>query len=121
MRVAAGILMIMSGLCSPAIFQSVAEMIARTVANPQQDFELFYETLTSQTWMLPLFFLSLGLTVGGGICVFRKKAYWWALAGGIWSVFLGFSMFLFGILGYIFLLIGILALIFVIKRKGEFE
>ena len=114
MRVTAGILMIMIGFSSLSIAGTVTEQTAKIVG-----FEAAVET--TGRWVFLLVFLSLVLTIGGGISTFRRKPWWWALSGAICSIVIGFSMFLYGIIGYIFLLIGILALIFVIKRKGEFQ
>lgn len=114
MRVAAGILTIIGGLCLPAIHQNVLEMTAKTMGVP---IEVVIETAR---WTFLLFFLSLGLTVGGGISAFRRKYWWWALSGAICSVFIGFFMLIYPVFGLIFPPMGILAIIFLIKRRGEF-
>ena len=115
MRIAAGILMIIVGLTLPAIVQNVVEMIAKTTADP-------FETAGSlgAPTVLPVFLL-LGLTVGGGICAFIKKHWWWALSGAICSVFIGFAMLIFPVFGLIFPPMGILAVIFLVKRKSQFD
>ena len=123
MRIAAGILMIIVGFTSFATAQTLVEMFGETTGSV----------------FVPLTFLALGLTWGGGICVFRKKAYWWALSGAICSMIIastltitslstfpfplrfGASMVGTSLFYIIFVLMAILALIFLIKRKGDFQ
>jgi len=115
MRIAAGILMILVGFLSIAILGTMADVLARVAMVVPIDLD------EGTQWMVGLTFLLLGLTWGGAICAFRKRAYWWALVGVICSMLIGFLTFVFGILGYIFFTMAILALIFLIKRKGEFQ
>lgn len=118
MRIAAGIVMIIGGLCLPAIYGSYyLEMTAKTMGVP---IEVVIETAR---WTSLLVFLSLGLTVGGAISAFRRKYWWWALSGAICSVFIGFAMLIFPVplFGSIFPPMAILAVIFLVKRKSEFE
>ena len=123
MRVTAGILMILVGLTSFATLYSLVDIFGET---------------TSIVFVF-LCFLSLGLTWGGGICAFTKKAYWWALFGAICSVIVAFTFTITSLstfpvplrsgasvvgattLGIIFVLMGILAVIFLTKRRGEFQ
>jgi len=105
--------MIIVGATLPGIVQTVVEMVAETT-----DFETV-GSLGAPT-VLPVFLL-LGLTVGGGICAFIKKHWWWALSGAICSVFIGFAMLIFPVFGLIFPPMGILAVIFLVKRKSQFD
>ena len=107
--------MIIVGFLSIAILGTMTDMIARVAVVVPIDLE------EGTQWMVGLTFLLLGLTWGGAICAFRKRAYWWALSGAICSMFISFLTFVYGILGYIFFAMAILALIFLIKRKGEFD
>ncbi len=118
MRIAAGILMIISSLCLPALNHEILAMTSKAMG--VSTFDLLAQ---SGSWAILLFFflLPLVLTVAGGISTFRRKRWRGAVSGAICSVFIGFSMFLYGIIGYIPALMGILALTFVIKRKGEFQ
>ena len=113
MRIAAGILIIIVGLTTPAIAQTVAEMVAGTT-----DFEAVGSA--GATMVLPVLLL-LGLTIGGGFCAVRKKQWRWALSGAICSAFIGFAGLIFVPLGLILFLMGMLAVIFLLKRKGEFD
>jgi len=105
--------MIIVGFLSIAILGRMTYMIARVVS--------IDVVIESTQWMVGLVFLSLVLTAGGGISAFRKKHWWWALAGAICSVFIGFAMLIYPVFGLIFPPMAILALIFLIKRKREFE
>jgi hypothetical protein len=114
MRITAGILMIIVGFLSISILGTMTDIISRVAMVVPVDLD------EGTQWMVRLTFLSLGLTWGGAICIFRKRTYWLALSGAICSIFIGFLTFIFGILGYIFFIMAILAVIFLIKRKGEF-
>lgn len=123
MRVTAGILMMAVGLTSFATFYSLVEIFGDTISG------IF----------VPLCLLSLSLTVGGGICAFGKRAYWWALTGAILSIIIAFTFLITSLstfpiplhsgasilgaslLGIIFIVMAMLALIFLIMRRGEFK
>jgi len=119
-RIAAGILMIIVGLTLPGLTQTVVELIAETVASILEADPV--ETVFSLgKWTVLPVILLLGLTVGGGICAFLKKHWWWALSGAICSVFIGFAMLIFPVFGLIFPPMGVLAVVFVCRRKREWE
>ena len=113
MRIAAGILMIIVGITTPALTQNVLVMVAGTTD---------YDTIAGlgAPTVLPVLIL-LGLTVVGGFCTFRKKCWWLALSGAICSAFIGLANLFFGFFGFIFLSMGALAVIFLVKRKCEFD
>jgi len=123
MRIAAGIMMMIVGFAQAATVTNLVELF---------EFDILY--VVGFFWLL-----SMGLTWGGGVCAFRKKAYGWALAGAVWSIIgalaLSITSVLTGPYPYpvypilpgtvifygIFIVMSILALIFLVKREGEFE
>jgi len=105
--------MIVVGLLSSVAPYSVAqEMAWRRTDSP----EVAYSFITAWNGLIVFStFVILVLTIGGGICALRKKAWGWALSGAICSMIAG--ALIMGLLA----LPGLLAVIFLVKRKGEFE
>jgi len=115
MRIAAGIMLIITGIASVGVPVQVADMIALTRAASYEEFlELSWSLATSTPAVLATVVL-LVLIVGGGICALRKKAWAWALSGAICS------MIAMGVFAVFLALPGLLAVIFLAKRKGEFS
>lgn len=132
MRKAAGILMILLGIVSASTPLMIAQSLGLTI-----------EEIFVARWIGYSGLFLLSLIVGGGICAFIKKAWWWALSGAICSVLVGITYIIFlplslptppphysypatsvvgsALLGVLFTLMGILAIIFLIMRRGEFE
>lgn len=113
MRIAAGIMMIIAGLPSSVVpYSLVNDMAWRLADSP----EAAYSFITRWSGLtMFLFFVILVLTIGGGICALRRKAWGWALSGAICCMIAG--AFIMGLL----VVPGLLAVIFLAKRKGEFS
>lgn len=113
MRIAAGIMLIIAGLLSSVAPYSLAQRIAwRLTDSP----EAAYSFITAWSGLIVFSsFVILVLTIGGGICALRKKAWGWALAGAICSMIAG------SLISGLLALPGLLAAIFLVKRKGEFQ
>lgn len=113
MRIAAGIMLIITGIASVTVPVRVADMIAGTRAGSWEEFlELSWSLSTS---LAPLGLALLVLIVGGGICALRKQAWGWALLAAICSMVA--MAFVWGLLA----ILGLLAVIFLVKRKSEFQ
>jgi len=118
MRIAAGILMILVGTDAPAIGGIMMEMTGMM----RMSAELAAELGATMAVILGLVLLALVLTWGGAICAFKRKIYWWAMAGAICAVIIGLlSFFMHEFWGFIFSTMAILALVFLVDRKDEFQ
>ena len=113
MRKAAGILTIIAGLVSSvAPYSFVHDMAWRRTDSPEAAYSFI------MAWNGVIVFSSfviLVLTIGGGICALRKKAWGWALSGAICSMIAG------ALISGFLALPGLLAVIFLAIRKGEFR
>lgn len=124
MRIAAGIILIVIGVCSVVLPIKIADVLALNVVE-------------SSWGVLLLGLFLMVLIIGGGIWALVKKGWGWAFSGAICSVLVGLTYtivdlfnlspaapFAFALgyasIGILIGLIGILAVIFLVKSKGEF-
>lgn len=112
MRKAAGILTIIAGLASSvAPYSFVHDMALRRTDSP----DAAYSFIVAWNGVIVLSgILILVLTIGGGVCALRGKAWLWALSGAVCCMI---AMTFYSIF---FALPGLLAVIFLAIRRSEF-
>jgi len=136
MRIAAGIMMIAVGVLSFAVPQGLTTEVGLRISGSTGDLTSFM--MASSGFIVFLSSVFAVLTIGGGICAFVKKSWWWALLGAIGCVILGVIQAMISLLtippfyhnaagavgasliGIIAMIAGILAVIFLIERKDVF-
>jgi hypothetical protein len=136
MRIAAGIMMIAVGVLSFSVPNGLTEEIGLRISVEIGDLASFM--MTSSGFIVFLSIVFAVLTIGGGICAFVKKAWWWALLGGITCMILGVIQAMISLLtipplyfnlagavgasliGVIAMILGILAVIFLIIKRDSF-
>ena len=118
MRKAAGIMLIIAGLISLIFFHST---LKAWIAPPTSIEGA--SVIGKILWLDAL--LSLGLIVGGGICALRKRIWWWALSGAIFSIFVGVFIFTDPSLRQFWspleILLGTVAVAFVCLRRRDWQ
>lgn len=128
--------MIVVGVLSFAVPQGLTEEVGLRISGSTGDLASFM--MASSGFIVFLSSVFAVLTIGGGICAFVKKSWWWALSGAIACVILGVIQAMLSLLtippfyhnvagamgasliGIIGMILGILAVIFLIERKDGF-
>jgi hypothetical protein len=136
MRIVAGIMMIAVGVLSFAVPQGLTTEVGLRISGSTGNLALFMMSASGFIVFLSSVFAI--LTIGGGICAFVKKAWWWALLGAIGCVILGVMSAMISLLmippfyynvpgafgaslmGTTAMIAGILAVIFLINRRDSF-
>jgi len=115
MRIAAGVILIITGVTSVAVPYKVATMMALARADSYQEYLNLVSSLARSPWATSMSVILVGVIIGGGVCALRKKAYGLAFAGAVCSaIAMGFYALMFAAPG-------LLAAIFLLLRRREFK